>query len=136
MREGTPVGRVSRCGCWRWSGACRWGGVLVEDVADGDGFVAVWAESAEVDALAGAVAVVAVLLAEVADFAGGALVDGVVTSSGGGRHGDVGGGVGGAGAPGGLAAGGCAVALPAGRDERGRADRARRRPDVVTHVVR
>jgi hypothetical protein len=47
--------------------------VLVEDVADGDGLVAMWAESAEVDALAGAVAVVAVLLAE---MAGVALVNG------------------------------------------------------------
>src|SRR6266704_2760758 len=115
MGDRTPVGRVSRGVCLPWSGACGWCGVLVEDVADGDGLVAVWAESAEVDAGAGLVAVVAVLLAEVAGAAGGALVDGDVTSSGAGGHGDGWSRLGVAGAPGGLAAGGCAVALAAGR---------------------
>src|SRR6266536_5719641 len=105
MGDRTPVGRVSRRACLPWSGACRWGGVLVEDVADGDGLIAVWAESAEVDAHAGLVAVVAVLLAEVAGVAGGALVDGEVTSSGAGWHDDGWSGLGVAGAPGGLAAG-------------------------------
>src|SRR6266699_3272589 len=123
MGVGTLAGRVSRRGCLPWSGARRWGGVLVEDVADGDGLIAVWAESAEVDAPAWAVAVVAVLLGEVAGVAFGALVDGDVTSRGAGRHDDGWSGVGVAGAPGGLAAGGCAVALAAGGGERGCADR-------------
>src|SRR6266576_542756 len=107
MGDRTPTGRVSRRVCLPWSGARRRCGVLVEDVADGDGFVAVWAESAVVDADAGLVAVVAVLLAEVAGVASGALVDGDVTSPGAGRHDDGWSGVGGAGAPGGLTAGGC-----------------------------
>jgi hypothetical protein len=64
------------------------------------------AESAEVDAYAGAVAVVAVLLAEVAGVAFGALVDGDVSLVGPGWYDDgwFRGGV--AGAPGGLSAGG------------------------------
>src|SRR6266545_6710472 len=133
MGDRTPLGRVSRRLGSRWSGAC---GVLVEDVADGDGFVAVGAASAEVDAFAGAVAVVAPLLSEVAGVAGGALVDGDVAAAGAGRHDEGRSGVGVAGAPGGLAAGGCAVALAPDRGERRRADRARRgRLDVVTDVV-
>src|SRR6266508_2661747 len=135
MGDRTPIGRVSRRACSRWSETCRWRGVLVEDVADGDGLVAVWAESAEVDAHAGLVAVVAVLLGEVAGVACGALVDGDVPSPGAGRHDDGRSRVGVAGAPGGLTAGGCAVALPAGWGERGCTDRAHRRLDVVTHVV-
>src|SRR6266568_5941733 len=115
MGDRTPRGRVSRGVCLPWSGVRRWCGVLVEDVAYGDGLIAVWAESAEVDAHAWLVAVVAVLLAEVPGVACGALVDGDVTSSGAGGHDDGWSGVGVAGAPGGLAAGGCAVALPAGR---------------------
>jgi hypothetical protein len=79
MGDRTPAGRVSRRGCLPWSGARRRCGVLVEDVADGDGLVAVWAEPAVVDAGAGLVAVVAVLLGEVAGVAFGALVDGVAT---------------------------------------------------------
>src|SRR6266508_574665 len=135
MGDCTPLGRVSRRVCLPWSGA-RWRcGVLVEDVADGDGFVAVWAESAEVDALAGLVAVVAVLLGEVAGVASAALVDGDVTSAGGGGYDDGRSGLGVAGAPGGLAAGGGAVALPADRGECVRADWAGHRFDVVTHVV-
>jgi hypothetical protein len=109
--------------------------VLVEDVADGDGFVAVWAESAEVEALAGLVAVVAVLLGEVAGVASSALIDGDVTSGCGGGYDDDRSGLGVAGAPGGLTAGGCAVALPAGRGEWFRADWAGHRLDVVTYVV-
>src|SRR6266511_861066 len=85
MADRPLLGRVSRRLCTRWSGAC---GVLVEDVADGDWFVAVGAESAEVDALAGAVAVVAPLLAQLAGVAGGALVDGDVAAGGAGRHDD------------------------------------------------
>lgn len=93
---------------WCWSGVCRWGGVLIEDVVDRDWLIAVWAEPAEIDADAGAVAVVAPLLAQVAGIAFGALVDGDVASGGAGRDGDgrCGGRVGVAGAPGGLAAGG------------------------------
>src|SRR6266542_410800 len=117
MADRPLLGRVSRRLCTRWSGAC---GVLVEDVADGDWFVAVGAP----------------LLARLAGVAGGALGDGDVAAGGAGRHDDGRSGVGVAGAPGGLAAGGCAVALPAGRGARGRADRARRyRLDVVTDVV-
>jgi hypothetical protein len=71
MGDRTPMGRVSRRVCLPWSGARRQCGVLVEDVADGDGLVAVWAESAEVDASAGLVAVVVVLLAEVTGVAFG-----------------------------------------------------------------
>src|SRR5882672_4222238 len=106
MGDHTPAGRVSRRVCLRWSRACRWCGVLVEDVADRDRCIAVRAESAEVEAYAGAVAVVAVLLAEVAGVAYGALIDGDVPSPGAGGHDDgwFRGGV--AGAPGGLAAGG------------------------------
>jgi hypothetical protein len=54
--------------------------VLVGDVADGDGFVAVGAEAAEIDADAGSVAVVAPLLAEVAGVTSGALIYGDVAS--------------------------------------------------------
>jgi hypothetical protein len=135
MGDRTPAGRVSRRVRLPWSEARWWCGVLVEDVADGDGFVAVWAESAEVDSLAGLVAVVAVLLGEVAGVAPGALIDGDVTSAGGGGHDDGRSRLGVAGTPGGLAAGGCAVALPADRGECVRADWAGRRFDVVTHVV-
>lgn len=82
--------------------------MLVGDVADGDGFVAVRAESAEVDADAGSVAVVAPLLAEGAVVAVRALIDGDVSSVGAWRDHDgwLWGGVGVAGAPGGLSAGG------------------------------
>src|SRR6266545_4341171 len=73
MVDGTPVGRVSRRPGSCWSEVC---GVLVEDVADRDWLVAVGAESAEVDAYAGLVAVVAPLLAQVSGVALGALVDG------------------------------------------------------------
>ena len=44
MVDGTPMGRVSRRPGSRWSAFC---GVLVEDVADRDWFVAVGAEPAE-----------------------------------------------------------------------------------------
>src|SRR2546423_4113306 len=124
MRVRLVGGRVTRRLGLRWSVACRWCGVLVEDVADRDGRVAVWAECAVVDTYAGLVAVVAVLLAEVAGVAFRALVDGDVSLSGAGGHDDGRFRLGVAGAPGGLAAGGCAVALPAGRGERGGADRA------------
>src|SRR5262245_33353816 len=90
-----------------WPGQRLAGGVGVEDGVAGAGFVAGWAASAEVEALAGVVPVVAVELGEVAGGASGALVDGVVWSAGGGGHGDGGSGLGVAGAPGGLAAGGC-----------------------------
>ena len=50
--------------------------MLVEEVDDRDGFVAVWAQSAEVDAPAGSLAVWAPLLGEVALLAFGAGVDG------------------------------------------------------------
>src|SRR6266542_2528107 len=73
MRVRRPGGRVTRRAGSRWSGACR---VLVGDVGDGDGFVAVWARPAEVDAGSWAVAVVAPLLAEGSVVAFGALVDG------------------------------------------------------------
>src|SRR6266508_2435474 len=73
MRVRRPGGRVTRRAGSRWSGACR---VLVGDVGDGDGFVAVWAQPAEVDAGSWAVAVVAPLLAEGSVVAFGALVDG------------------------------------------------------------
>ena len=55
---------------------------MTGDVADRDGFVAVGAEPAGVDAGAGPVAGVAPLLAEVAALACGALVDGDVASGG------------------------------------------------------
>jgi hypothetical protein len=82
--------------------------MLTGDIADRDGFVAVWAESAEVDADAGAVAVTAPLLAEVAALACGALVDGIGASgcAGWDHDGRLGGRIGVAGSPGGLAAGG------------------------------
>src|SRR4051794_135568 len=92
---------------------------LLDDVADRDGFVAVGAWAAEAEAGAGGVAVVAPLLAEVAGVAVWALVDGDGSPAGGRR--DDGGGRAGlrvAGAPGGLAAGGGAVALAADRGER------------------
>src|SRR5258706_10509059 len=96
----------------RWSATCGWWLVPAGDVADRDGFVAVWAEPAEVDADAGVVAVVAPLLAEGAGVAGGALIDGDVAAGGAGwDHDDrLGGRVGVAWAPGGLAAGGGGVA--------------------------
>jgi len=131
MGDRTPLGRVSRRAGLRWSGARGWCGVLVEDVADSHRRIACWTESAEVDAHAGLVAVVAVLLAEVAGFALRAFVDGDVTSPGAGRHDDSRSRSGVPGAPGGLAAGGRAVALTAGRGERVRADRAGHRLDVV-----
>src|SRR6266508_1203788 len=109
MADRPLLGRVSRRLCTRWSGSC---GVLVEDVADGDWFVAVGAESAEVDALAGAVAVVGQLLAQLAGVAGGALVDGNFAAGCSGRHDDARSGFGLACAPGGRAPGGCAVSLP------------------------
>ena len=56
---------------------------LFDDVADRDGFVAVGAGAAEVEAGAGGVAIVAPLLAEVAGVAGRALVDGDGSSAGG-----------------------------------------------------
>jgi hypothetical protein len=92
---------------------------LVGDVADGDWFVAVGAEAAEVDAGGGAVAVGAPLLAQAAGAAVGALVDGDLPSWGSpGKHeGGWGCPVVVAGAPGGLAAGGCAVPLPSDRGE-------------------
>src|SRR6266540_769220 len=111
MVDGTPVGRVSRRPGSCWSEVC---GVLVEDVADRDWLVAVGAESAEVDAYAGLVAVVAPLLAQVSGVALGALVDGHGAPVRGGRDVDGGAGVGMACAPGGLSAGGCAVALASG----------------------
>ena len=113
---------------------------LLDDVADRDGFVAVGAQAAEVEAGAGGVAVVAPLLAEVAGVAAWALVDGDGSPAGGRRDG--GGGRPGlwvAGAPGGLAAGGGAVGLPADRGERlpaGGAGCGVRCGDVVTDVVR
>src|SRR6266498_552114 len=96
MVDGTPVGRVSRRPGSCWSEVC---GVLVEDVADHDWLVAVGAESAEVDAYAGLVAVVAPLLAQVSGVALGALVDGHGAPVRGGRDG--GGGLWGAGGGGG-----------------------------------
>src|SRR6266545_7054190 len=84
MRVRRPGGRVTRRAGSRWSGACR---VLVGDVGDGDGFVAVWAQPAEVDAGSWAVAVVAPLLAEGSVVAFGALVDG--DGAAGGRGGRV-----------------------------------------------
>ena len=92
----------------------------VEEVADGDGFVAVWAEAAEADAGAGLVAVVAPLLAEVGGVAGRAAVDGDVPAPTGG--GDWFGGWGRRGSPsgpGGLAAVVRAVLLPTDADETG-----------------
>ena len=81
--------------------------MLVGDVGDGDGFVAVWAESTEVDAGSWAVAVVAPLLAEGSVVAFGALVDGDGAAGCTWWDDDdrCGGRVGVAGAPGGLAAG-------------------------------
>src|SRR6266511_3453434 len=101
MRVRRPDGRVTRRAGSRWSGACR---VLV---GDGDGFVAVWARPAEVDAGSWAVAVVAPLLAEGSVVAFRALVDGDGAAGGAWWEGDdgCGGWVGWAGAPGGLAAG-------------------------------
>jgi hypothetical protein len=81
------------------------GGVLVEQVGDGDGFVAVRAEPAEPDAGGGLVAVVTPLLAVVAGVAVGAGVDGDVTSPPGWRDGfGLGCGLGVAASPCGLAA--------------------------------
>ncbi|MCA1707140.1 MAG: hypothetical protein LC808_29285, partial [Actinobacteria bacterium] len=78
-----------------------------EQVGDRDRFVAVWAQSADVDPVAGAMAVRAPLLAEVALLALAAGVDGGVAARSAGRRrcGDQGGWLGGAGSPGGLAAG-------------------------------
>jgi hypothetical protein len=108
---------------------------LFGDVADGDRLVAVWAETAEVDAGAGPVAVVAPLLAELAVVACGALAGGDGASGRVGRDcdGRLGLLVGMASSPGGLAAGWRAVALAPDRRERPRAARACRcRLDVVT----
>src|SRR5262249_37603448 len=118
MVDGTPVGRVSRRVSLCWSALC---GVLVEDVADRDwlGAVGGGAGPAEVDAYAGLVAVVAPLLTQVAGAALGALVDGDGTPVRGGRDDDGWAGAGVAGAPSGLPAGGCAVALASGGNERG-----------------
>src|SRR6266542_4359476 len=100
MRVRRPGGRVTRRAGSRWSGACR---VLVGDVGDGDGFVAVWAQPAEVDAGSWAVAVVAPLLAEGSVVAFGAWEEGVGGAGGawGGGEAGCGGGGGVAGAPGG-----------------------------------
>ena len=102
---GCSAAGAGRLALVRVCARCR---VLIGDVADGDGLVAVGAQAAEVDADAGSVAFVAPLLAEVADAAFGALVDGDAASGGAwwqrdDRWGCL---VMVAGAPGGLAAGG------------------------------
>jgi len=85
----------------------RGAGLGGEQVGDRDRLVAVGAQSAGVDSMAGSVAVRAPLLAEVALLAFAAGVDGGVAARSAGRRG--GGGWGGwlgvAGSPGGLAAG-------------------------------
>ena len=53
---------------------------MVEQVAEGDGFLAVWAEPAEADASAGLVAVVTPLLAVEPGVVGRAGVDGAVAA--------------------------------------------------------
>jgi hypothetical protein len=132
LRTGQAGRRAAkRCGSG-WSAA---GGVLFDEVADRDRFVAVGAQAAEVDPGAGAVAVVAPLLAQVAAVAGGAVVDGAVAAWRSGRDDD---GSGGAvsRAPGRLPARGGAVALATGGGERGGAYRTRHgRLIVVTDVV-
>ena len=108
----------------------------VDEVGYRHGFGAVWAESAEADAGAGLVAVVAPLLAVVAGFAGWAGVDRDVAASD--RLWDNGfgdcfrGGV--AAGPGGLAAGVGAVALATDPGEGGPADRAEQRAGVRPRV--
>src|SRR6266508_6036501 len=99
MVDGTPVGRVSRRPGSCWSAVC---GALVEDVVDRDWLVAVGAQSAEVDAYAGLVAVGAPSLAHVSGVALGALVDGHGAPVRGGRDDDGRAGLGMAGTPGGL----------------------------------
>jgi hypothetical protein len=104
--------------------------VVVDEVVDGDGFVAVGAGASGADFSAPGVAVVAALLAEVAGFAGWAFVDGGVF---GGKDGA---GCGLSSAPGGLSAG-VGTPLPAaGRGERGAAHATRYRYGIVTHGVR
>ena len=77
-----------------------------EQVGDRDRFVAGWAQFADVDPVAGSVAVWAPLLAEVALLALAAGVDGgVAARSAGRRRGGRGGWLGVAGSPGGLPAG-------------------------------
>lgn len=107
-------------------------GVLVEEVLQCDGLVAAGAQPAGTDADAGALAVRAPLLGEVALVAVGAGVDGDLAAAPSSR--DDGGGGGLSAAVGRLPAGLPAVALPADRCEGGAADRAGHgcRHDVVT----
>src|SRR2546421_1742536 len=98
--------------------------VLVEEVVDGDGLVAVRAWAADADAAGEDAAGWAALLAEEAFVAAGALVDGEVPPGPGGWDGDGGAGLLVAAPERGLAAGGTAVGLAAGRSEVSLADRA------------
>src|SRR5882724_5055376 len=131
MRGRQPTVATSACTDLSASGssafavfvACRGSS---DQVGDGHRFVAVWAQAARGEAGAGLVAVLAPLLAEVAAVAFTALVDDVGASGRAcrGRGGRFGCRAGVSGAPGGLPAGGGAVALAADRGERGLADRA------------
>jgi hypothetical protein len=100
-----------------------------EQISQSNGFVAVWARASGADPTAELVAVRAVLLAQETCAAGRALVDGLRPWYAGREVGQL---WGMAAPPGGLAAGGGAVALTADRGERSGAPRARYRHAIVT----
>ena len=138
-----PAGGHEICPVWFWVDIGRSSGSrgspvgcggdhgLVDEVRNRDRRVAGWACAADADSAGEGVAVLAALFAEQSFAAVGAFVDGDLPAGLGGRDGDDGTGLLVSAAERGLAAGGAAVGLPAGRDEAGRADGAAGRPGVV-----